>query len=113
MRALPNSPDGQDLSRIEDVLRIERLFDGAHEAHAVAVLKVHELGLAVADAVLAGAGAVQGDGAADQTLVERFSLRQLRRAVWVDAHAEVEITVADMADSRDEERRRLKVRLRF
>src|SRR3954453_20503737 len=65
--AFGNSLHGQDLARIEDVLRIERLLNHPHETHALAVLKVHELGLAIANAVLAGAGAFQGDGAADQT----------------------------------------------
>src|SRR4051812_21367679 len=100
-------PGRENLSRIEDVPRIERLFDGAHEAHAVAVLQVHELGLAVADAVLAGAGAVQRDGAAHQTLVQHFRLRQFRRTGRIDAEAEVEVAVTDVADRRDEERCRL------
>src|SRR5262245_13045633 len=48
----------QYLPRIHDVQRIERLLDPAHDREPGAVLLLHEADLALADAVLAGAGAV-------------------------------------------------------
>src|ERR1700730_13908768 len=47
----------QDLARVHDVVRVERLLDGAHQRHRLAVLLVQKLDLAHADSVLAGAGA--------------------------------------------------------
>ena len=50
-----------DLARIEDVERVERPFDRAHGSErGLAVLGLEIFHLALADAVLAGAGSVHG-----------------------------------------------------
>src|SRR6266851_10379629 len=88
----------QDLPWIHDVVRIERLLDGAHQRHRFAVFLVQELDLAHADAVLAGAGAAHRQGARHHAVVERLGARQVGRIVRIDHHGEMEVAVADMAD---------------
>ena len=55
-----------------------------------------EVDLAVAETVLAGAGAVKRQRAIDEPLVEPFSLRHLLRFVRVEPEAYVKIAVSRM-----------------
>src|SRR5450631_4643484 len=87
----------QDLPRIHDVVRVERLLDGAHQRHRLAVLLVQELDLAHADAVLAGAGAAHRQRPRHHAIVQRLGARQVGRIVGIDHHGEMEVAVADMA----------------
>ncbi len=59
--------------------------------------------LAVADAVLAGAGSLSGDRAPHQAVVEVDGALQLVRVVRVDEDREVEVAVADVADDRGDQ----------
>src|SRR6185437_11446174 len=63
-----------DLARVHDVVGVEGLLDQAHDAERFAVLGLQEVDLAIADAVLAGAGALHGEGAGDQAGVEALGL---------------------------------------
>src|SRR5438876_635328 len=51
-----------DLAGVHDIERVESLFDGTHHLQRRPVLGGHEVQLADADAVLAGAGAVHVEG---------------------------------------------------
>jgi hypothetical protein len=99
-RASGANLDPKDLSRVHDVIGVDRLLDRAHDAHRLAVFGDQELYLATADAVLAGAGTVEGQRPTDQPLVEALRLRQFSRVVWVEDDHQVEVTVTDMADNR-------------
>src|SRR5690606_13571850 len=59
-----------DLPRIHDVQRIERTLDLAHDVQTRAELRLQVLHLALADAVLPGAGAVHRDSALGKALEE-------------------------------------------
>src|SRR5438552_4499322 len=90
----------QNLARVHDVQRIERLLDGAHDVDAVAELVAQEADLALADAVLAGAGAFHGNRAHVEPGDEFFGERDFLRIVDVHQHQHMEIAVAGMADDR-------------
>ena len=63
------------------------------------------LGLALADAVLAGAGALHGDGALGQALQEALHRRHLLGVGAVEHRRGVEVAVAGVAgDGRDQAR---------
>ena len=98
--ASPSRLRADDLPWVHQVVGVEGSLDGAHEVDPVAVLCVEELNLAVADAVLSGAGAVHGDGAGDQALIERRGARDFVRIVRVEHHVDMEVAIADMADDR-------------
>src|SRR3954469_16150331 len=66
------------------------------------MLKLHELSLAGADAVLAGAGAVHRNRALDEAFVEGFSFGHLRRIRGIDAKTHVKVAISHMADRGDE-----------
>ena len=51
--------DLEDLSRIHDVIGVDRLLDCTHDAHRFAVLGDQKVEFAAADPVLACAGAVE------------------------------------------------------
>src|SRR6266702_6428866 len=70
----PPPSHAHDLARVHDVVGVERLLDEAHDAERLAVLRLEEIDLAVADAVLAGAGAFERECAGDQTGVEPLGL---------------------------------------
>src|SRR5208282_5094779 len=90
-----------DLVRVHDVQRIERPLDRAHgRKRRLAVLGRHILHLALADAMLAGAGAVHRQGAFDQPFEEAVNARDFVGIIEVDSQRDVEIAVADMADDR-------------
>src|SRR5258708_6788565 len=92
--------DPEDLSRVHDVFGVDRLLDRVHYAHRLAVLGDQEIDLAAADAVLAGAGAVERQRAMDQPLVEALRLRHLSWVVRIEHEADVKIAVACMANDR-------------
>jgi nucleoside-diphosphate-sugar epimerase len=87
----------EDLARVHDVVRVQRLLDGAHHRHrAGAGLVAQEAHLVQAHAVLAGAGAFQASARAPAA---RSALGQrVLRVVGVDQVAEVEVAVAHVAD---------------
>src|SRR6218665_2886839 len=90
--------EGKDLPRIEDVLRVQRLLDRAHHVHrAGAGFIEQKTHLVQAHAMLAGAGAVQAQGAGHQLVVQRFGGNALFGVVGVEQVAEVEVAVAHMA----------------
>src|SRR5260370_42514454 len=65
--AIPVASENENLSRVHDVVGVDRTLDGAHQVERRSEL-VLEIGhLALADAVLAGTGAVHGDGAGHQS----------------------------------------------
>jgi len=58
-----------DLARIHDVLRVERLLERPHDGERLLAVLVHEIfHLALPDAVLARAGALHGKRPLDQPL---------------------------------------------
>src|SRR5271165_3611361 len=71
-KSLVSGLDPQDFAWVHQVVGVERLFDGAHDADRLAMLGDQEIHLAIADSVLARACTLQGQGAADQALVETF-----------------------------------------
>ena len=54
--------------------------------------------LAVTDSVLAGAGAVEGEGPMDQSFVETLGLGDLARILGLDQKNDMKIPIADVAD---------------
>src|SRR5579883_3614816 len=89
-----SNPD--DFAGVHDVVGVERLFEGAHDAHGLAMLGDEEVHLAIADAMLAGAGAVHGDGALHHAVVEPARLGDLLGLPRIENESEVEVAVADM-----------------
>src|SRR3546814_1724610 len=74
-----------DLAGVQQSLRIESLLDRAHDGHGLGAVFLFEIAdLAVADAVLAGAGAAHGQGAADEAVVDLAGDAQFGRVVRVD-----------------------------
>src|SRR5580658_10090615 len=93
-----------DLAGIHDVERIERALDRAHRRkRRLAVLGQQIFHLALADAMLAGAGAVHGQRTLDQALRQRLRASDLVGVVHVDEQRQMEVAVADMADDRRQE----------
>ena len=78
----------------------------------VAELVVEVLHLALADAMLAGAGAVHGDGAEGEPADEGLGAAHLVGIFDVDQHGHMEIAVADMADDRRDAAARARCRPR-
>src|SRR5437762_10089177 len=94
-------PHRHDLAGIENVLRIERLLQGAHGVDRLwAKLGLEVFLLALPDAVLAGAGAAHRLRALDQAMHEVLAARHFLRVVDVADQRTVEVAVADMADDR-------------
>ena len=60
----------EDLSRVHDVLGVERFFDGSHDAQSFAVLFFQEAALSETDPMLTFAGSIHGEGPPDETVVE-------------------------------------------
>ena len=76
----------------------------AHRPHRNgAVLGLEIADLAVADAVLAGAGAAERERLVDHAPVHRLGARHLGRVVEIDQEDQVEVAVADVADQRREQ----------
>src|SRR5574340_734866 len=104
----------QHLSRTHQVVRLQRALDVAHHRYRVLSMLADEmLYLADPHAVLAGAGAVHGEGARDETLVDRLRFLQLARFLRIERDTEVEIAIAHVAGDHDRERRRPEILLRF
>src|ERR1700676_2758654 len=94
-------PRRNDLSGIEDVLRIERLFDRAHGVDRLTPkLGLEVFLLALADAMLAGAGAAHRLRPLDQPVHELLSARHFGGIIDVAQQRAVEIAVTDMTDNR-------------
>ena len=80
---------------------VERVLDGAHHAHTRrAVLELEVAGLAVADAVLAGARAAVLERPAHDAVVELHAARDVGGVVAIDEQRDVEVAVADVAEDR-------------
>src|SRR3982074_1042705 len=101
--AIPAASENENLSRVHDVVGVDRTFDGAHQVERRSEL-VLEIGhLALADAVLAGTGAVHGDGAGRQSIGKCLHPFHLVGVVAVEHHGDMEIAVADMTHDRPEQ----------
>src|SRR5215472_11204641 len=101
---LPSLAERDDLARIENVERIERVLERTHRGkRRLAVLGFQVLHLALADAVLAGAGAIHGERALDQPFQQTFGARNFVGVGEVDHQRQMKITVADMAENRRDE----------
>src|SRR5450631_3543199 len=91
----------QYLSRIENILRIERRLHGAHRIDGLgAEFGLEVFLLALPDAVLAGAGAAHRLRPLDQAMHEILAAGHLLGVVDVAQQRAMEIAVADMADNR-------------
>src|ERR1700688_4293456 len=94
-------PRRNDLSGIEDVLRIERPLDRAHGVDRLTPkLGLEVFLLALPDAVLAGAGAAHRLRPLDQPMHELLAARHLVGILDIAQQRAVEIAVTDMADDR-------------
>ena len=72
-RVNPASYLRQDLARVENVLRVKRLLERAHEINGLrTVLKLHELSLVQSDTVLTSTGALSLNRYADNLAVAFF-----------------------------------------
>src|SRR5690606_39848189 len=92
-----------DLPRIHDVQRIERTLDLAHDVEAGAELRLQVLHLALADAVLPGAGAVHRDSALGKALEEVLDLGPRGRIIHREHGRGMEVAITDVAyDRRDD-----------
>src|SRR5690348_2439744 len=85
----------KDLSGVHQSVRIERSLDRPHHVHGFAELVGEVFDLAEPDAVLAGAGAVHGDGAGDHAGLQRLGSFALLGPGGIDQDQHVEIAVAD------------------
>src|SRR5262249_53530825 len=103
----PTSPrlHPEDLARVHDVVGIERELQLPHHRDAVAMLGRKEIQLAVADPVLAGAGAAEAQRAQHHALVDALRLGHLGGILRIDDEGDVEVAVADMAHDRSHQRR--------
>src|SRR6202158_6357591 len=91
----------QYLSRIENILRIERLLQRAHGLDRLgAEFGLEVFLLALPDAMLPGASAAHRLCAFHQAMHEVLAARHLVTIVHVAHQRAVEIAVADMADNR-------------
>jgi len=93
-----------DLSGIEDILRIERPLQRAHGIERLgAEFSLQVLLLALANAMLTGAGAAHRLRALDQAVHEILAASHLLAVVHVAHQRAVEIAVTDMTDDRREQ----------
>jgi hypothetical protein len=113
MRPRPAGFGRQDLAGIHDAERVEGLLDGAHDAEAVAELGLQIFRFALADAVLAGAGAFHADGARREPLQEGLHRLHVLRVRPVHHRLGVEVAVTGVTGDRCDQPERLDVRLRF
>ena len=106
--------ESDDLAGVHDVERIERVFDRAHAVERrLAALGFQVFHLALADAVLAGAGAVHRQRPLHQAFEEQLHARDFRLVVEIDQNADVEIAVADVTDDGADQLARGNVALGF
>src|ERR1035437_2717117 len=89
------------LAGIHSVVRIERALDRAHDVQRGAMLGLEELHLAVADAVLAGAGAPHRERPHDHPLVEPARFLELGGRGGIQHVDQMKVAVARVADERD------------
>ena len=87
-----------------------RLID-LHQVDGITVLGDERAELVHADPVLAGARPAHRDRAERHPLGQALRLRPLRRIVRIEQHDQVEVAVADVADDRRDEPRRVDVGL--
>src|SRR6185437_7590232 len=103
-----------DLPGIEYVLRIERALERAHGVERLGAEFGFEVFLlALADAVLAGAGAVHRLRALHQAMHELLPARHLLAIVDVAGHRAMKVAVTDMADDRRDQLEPLQILLGF
>src|SRR5262249_27969953 len=89
-----------DLAGIHDVPRIDRLLDRAHEVEPSPMLDTEIFHLALADAMLASAGAIHADGTQIKSPDEFVGALDFARVFHVDHDREMEVAVADMTEHR-------------
>ncbi len=76
---------------------INRLLDDAHEVHRVAVLLPQVIDLAGADAVFAGAGAIQRNSLLYHLLVDGRHFCQFLGVGGINGEDDVIVAISDMA----------------
>src|ERR1700716_1289023 len=104
----------QYFSGIENVLRIERVFQRVHGVDRLdPEFGLEILLLALPDAVLAGAGPAHRLRALHQAMHEVLAARHLLTVVHVAHQRAVEIAVANVADNRRQQIEALQIRFRF
>src|SRR5689334_12734089 len=101
------------LAWIQDIERVERALDGAHDVDCLAVLLHERIELVHAHAMLAGAGATHADRALRYARRKILRLLALIGLVGVEQHDEMEIAVPDVSDDRRDESRARDITLRF
>src|SRR5205823_1956041 len=97
-RRRPSALPRNDLAGIHDSVRVEQLLDPAVERQEVTVLALEIAELAVADAMLAGAGPAARERVLHERRVQGLGARDRRRVVGIEQKGEVEVAVADVAD---------------
>src|SRR5262245_64199274 len=95
----------EDLAGIENALWVQAFLDLAHDVDGAAKFAFEEFLLALADAVLAGAGAVHGECAGIEALDEGLGDGDLGGVPVIDDNPAVEIAVSRMADDRADQAR--------
>src|SRR6266851_3672617 len=101
----------QDLSGIENILRIQRLLQRAHGVDGLGAEFGPEVFLlALPDAVFAGAGPAHRLGALHQAMHEVLAARHFVTIVDIAQQRAVEIAVTDMTDNRRHQVEALQVR---
>src|SRR5262245_4982059 len=102
----------QNLTGIENVLRIERRLDRLHHAETIAELCLEILGFALPHTMFTRASALHGDGALDQTFEEGLHGGALGAMVAIEHRGGVEVAIADVTDDRSDQARGFDVLLR-
>ncbi|CAM2144652.1 hypothetical protein PT2222_160115 [Paraburkholderia tropica] len=104
----------ENLAGIHQIMRIERMLDGAHGVDGIGAVLFHEeVHLVQPHAVLARAGAVHADRALHDAMVQAFGLVDFVGLVGVDQDRHVEVAVAHVAHDRAGQRRALQVGFGF
>src|SRR5579885_1862224 len=87
-----------DLARVQEVVGIERAFDGAHHRDRLAMLGDQQVHLAIADPMLSGAGPFHCQRPSNHPLVKLCCLDNFLGMIGIDHENEVKIAVTDMTD---------------
>ena len=95
-----NASNPHHFTGVHQIMRIERQFDGAHDAYRFAMFGLQKADFTVANAMFAGACAVHGQGAQDQALVKRLAAGDFIGVIRVKDQQGMEISIPDMADDR-------------
>ena len=77
-------------------MRIETLFEIAHQIEPMAMLVPKVIDFPKSDAMFSGAGAVHGQRTRDQAVIQPSRFPDFSRIVGVEHEFDVKIAVADM-----------------